>query len=72
VESDNDPSEKVGQFLRGFYGGWSGDFQPLVHELENKNDAHKALVSQAKIAQQQMTQTRAMLSSRYGTEFPPL
>jgi GYF domain 2 len=72
MESENDPSENAGQFLRGFYGGWSGDFQPLLHELESKNDRHKALASHAKTAQQQMIQTRAMLSSRYGVEFPPL
>jgi GYF domain 2 len=72
VESENDPSEKVGQFLTGFYSGWSGDFQPVVHDLESRSDAHKALASHAKNAQQQMVQTRAILSSRYGIEFPPL
>jgi hypothetical protein len=72
VESENDPSTTAGEFVRGFYGGWSGDFQPLIHELEGRNDAHKALASHVKSAEQQLIQTRAILSSRYGVEFPAL
>jgi hypothetical protein len=72
VESENDPSVKAGEFLTGFYGGWTGDFQPLMHEVEGRNDSHKALFSHLKNVQQQAIQTRAILSSRYGVEFPAL
>jgi hypothetical protein len=70
IESENDPSATADQMLRAFYGGWSGDFQPLVHDLEGRSDAHKILGSHVKSVEQQMIHTRAVLSSRYGVEFP--
>jgi hypothetical protein len=72
VQSDNDPAGTADQMLRAFYGGWSGDFQPLVRDLESRNDAHKALSGHVKSVEQQLVQTRAILGSRYGVEFPSL
>ncbi len=72
VQSENDPSATADQMLSAFYGGWSGDFQPLVRDLESRNEAHRALAAHVKNAEQQLIQTRAILSSRYGVEFPSL
>jgi GYF domain 2 len=72
VDSENNPSDQASEFVAGFYGGWSGDFQPLVHRLESKTEAHKTVASHIRGVHDQAIKTRAILSSRYGIEFPPL
>jgi hypothetical protein len=72
IESQNDPSNQADDVVRGFYAGWSGDFQPLMREWESRSEKSKAVAGHFKAVQQHAVETRALLSSRYGVEFPRL
>ncbi len=66
---NNQRQGEVGYFVECFLRGFSGDFLgPLNDQIQTSN----AMQSRFQALSQQAKRLRAVLSQRYGFEFPPL
>jgi hypothetical protein len=65
VEANNSPAVLVEAFLRGLGGDPFGKGAEMI-------EAQSALQDQCRQVQTRLDNTRAILSSRYGVEFPPI
>jgi hypothetical protein len=65
VEANNSPAVLVEAFLRGLGGDPFGKGAEML-------EAQSALQGQCRRVQTRLDNTRAILSSRYGVEFPPI
>jgi GYF domain 2 len=72
IEESHDAGRAGEAFVKGLYGGWSGDFGPAMSEWDSLENTRRTRLQHYKVARQLASETRAILSSRHSVEFPPL